>query len=541
MNAIISPLLKSSTVAGTILTGLSLGGGTCAIAQTNPNIIIIFADDMGYGDPGCYNTASKIPTPHMDAMAKRGRLFTDAHTSSAVCTPSRYSLLTGRYNWRSRLKSGVFDGFSPPLIDAGQPTIAIYLKKAGYTTACIGKWHLGMQWTRKDGSPESVDREKGGFRAGENIDFTKPIAGGPLAVGFDSYFGISGSLDMPPYCWIENDRSLNVGTATTGGSKDMFLSHTAGVIADGFKPEDVLPTLKRKTVEWLDNHLTKNKDTPFFLYLPLNSPHLPIVTNKEYMGKSQAGLYGDYVVETDDTVGAVIDALRRNGALENTLVIVTSDNGGLWFAREPIDADDRAFYKPTPRGEHLAGFGHRTNGGFRGGKADIWDGGHRVPFLVQWPARIPAGVIKTPVEVTDVFATIAEIIGKPLEDMEAPDSFSFWPAMKDSNVTKTGRPFLVHHSVNGDFSIREGDWKYMDIRGSGGFTRLAKIKPKPGEPTGQLYNMKNDNRESINRFQNEPQKAAYFAKLMEKIKNSESLRLDVRAGKYDTNLSVVQN
>ena len=514
-----------------VLMSLGVGIVGAAADTPRPNIIVILADDMGYGDLGSYNPKSKIPTPHMDQMAARGVRFTDAHTSSSVCTPTRYSLLTGRYNWRTRLKSGVLDGFSPPLIETDRPTIASFLKKAGYDTACIGKWHLGMQWTRKDGTVEDQDRSEGGtgFRSGAHIDYTKPIIGGPVAVGFDSFFGISASLDMPPYCWIEDDKCPVVPTLMREGNRDMFLSHTGGVVAEGFNAEDVLPILTKKTVQWIEQHLTKKADTPFFLYLPLNSPHLPVVPSAEYVGKSGVGLYGDFMVETDATIGAIMDALRRHGGLENTLVILTSDNGGMWHAWKPEEADDIANYKPTPRAEYNQKHGHHSNGELRGTKADIWEGGHRVPFVVQWPAKISSGVAKAPVEVTDIFATIAEIVGVPLSANDAPDSFSFRSVLMKPELAASSRPFLVHHSTRGVFSVREGSWKYAPSRGSGGFTALAMIKAKAGEATGQLYNLSEDFSETKNLFLSEPQKVAHFEALLAKVKQSQALRLEIQA------------
>jgi arylsulfatase A len=496
-----------------------------------PNVIVILADDMGYGDLSCYNPNSKITTPHMDQMAAQGVRFTDAHTSSSVCTPTRYSLLTGRYNWRTRLKSGVLDGFSPPLIEADRPTIASFLKRAGYDTACIGKWHLGMQWTRKDGALEDKDRRDGpGFRSGTDIDLSRPITGGPLAVGFDSYYGISASLDMPPYCWIENDRVVGAG-ADVGlmkENRELFLSTTPGVIAKGFELDEVLPKLKEKTVTWISEHLSKKTDTPFFLYLPLNSPHLPVVPSREFNGKSSIGLYGDFVLETDDFVGAVMAVLKRHGALENTLVILTSDNGGMWHAWNPEEADDVASYKPTPRAEYNRNAGHQSNGDLRGTKADIWEGGHRVPFIVQWPAKISSGVAKAPVEVTDIFATVAEIVGQPLQAKDAPDSFSFRSVLMQPDLAASSRPFLVHHSTRGVFSIREGSWKYVPSRGSGGFTLPAMVKPKADEATGQLYDLASDFKETKNLFLEQPQKVAHFEALLAKVKNSKALRLETQ-------------
>jgi len=350
----------------------------------------------------------------------------------------------------------------------------------------------------------------------------------PLALTIS--FGISASLDMPPYCWIEDGRVTDFPTQLIGEErKALFMTHTAGVIAKGFKPEDVLPRLTQKTVEWIGRHLTEKSDTPFFLYLPLNSPHLPVVPSAEFIGKSGVGLYGDFVMETDATIGAIMDVLRSNGALDNTLVIVTSDNGGLWHEWVPREADDVAHYKPTPRAEYNQQHGHHSNGELRGTKADIWEGGHRVPFLVQWPVKVARGVANAPIEVTDLFATISDFIGVPLPVEAAPDSFSFRDVLMNPGLAASSRPFLVHHSIRGVFSLREGPWKYVPSRGSGGFTAPAMISPDSGEATGQLYNLAMDLSETENLFQKEPAKVAHFEALLAKVQHSEALRIEILA------------
>ncbi|MBL9199755.1 MAG: arylsulfatase [Opitutaceae bacterium] len=500
-------------------------------AAARPNIVLILADDLGWGDLGCYNPQSKIATPHLDALAAGGVRFTDAHTPSSVCTPTRYGLLTGRYSWRTRLKNGVLDGFSPPLIEPGRATVAAFFKNLGYRTAAFGKWHLGMTWTRTDGTPETADRGTApGFRPGDTIDFTKPVTGGPNAVGFDHYFGISASLDMPPYCWIENDRCVGAVTAAVPDSRDMFASQGGGRGAPGFATDQVLPTLKTKTTEWIARHRRESPGQPFFVYAPLNSPHLPVAPSAAFRGKSQVGAYGDFVMETDDYVGAVVAALRAAGALDDTIVIFTADNGGLWHQWDPQEPDDLANYQPTPRGKSNRGFGHQSNAHLRGTKADIWEGGHRVPFIVSWPARAKPGVAALPVELTDVFATLAEIAGAPLAAAAAPDSFSFFPALRDPAVAKNARPFLVHHSIRGVFALRQGPWKFVEARGSGGFSKQAVVTPKAGEAAGQLYHLADDPAETKNVFSAERARVVRFNELLEKLRAGESLRRDFSAG-----------
>ncbi len=469
-----------------------------------PNVVVILADDLGWGDPQCYNAESKIPTPAIDRLAREGMKFVDAHTPSAVCTPTRYGLLTGRYCWRTRLKSSVLDGFSPPLIEPQRLTIASFLKHHGYATACVGKWHLGMQWTRIDGSRETDDRGSNGFRGGENIDFDKPISGGPLAVGFDHFFGIAASLDMPPYAWIVDDRCSPTPTSSVPTAKDtIFLNQTGGVADPDFRLDGVLPRLKQHANDWIRSHHRAHPDQPFFLYLPLNSPHLPVAPSAAFQGKSKAGIYGDFVVETDDCVGSVLETLAEIGQDQNTLVIFTSDNGGLWHAWDPVERDDLDHYKPTPRAQYTRQFGHQSNSYLRGTKADIWEGGHRVPLLIRLPNRVVAGkTCDQVVEINDLFATVAGIVGIPLPAGAGEDSRDLTPLLEGQNGPI--REFAIHHSIRGEFAIRMGDWKYIPSRGSAGFSTPRKIQPRPGHPAGQLYDLGASTSETQNVWNENP-------------------------------------
>ena len=347
-------------------------------AAKKPNIVYILADDLGYGDVKCFNPDGKIPTPNLDRLAAAGMRFTDAHSSSAVCTPTRYGLLTGRYNWRSRLQSGVLGGLSPPLIEPGRLTVPAFLQQQGYHTACIGKWHLGMDWPLQPGAEPFDDRiEKG--EQGWRVDFTKPIARGPNSVGFDYFFGLAASLDMVPYTFIENDRVTII--PTQDNAFPMMSGHTnsftrRGPAAAGFEAGAVLPTLTRKAVEYLEQRAgTAKAGTPFFLYVPLNAPHTPIAPTKEWQGRSGLNPYADFVMQTDASVGAVLHALDRLGLAPDTLVIFTSDNG----------------CSPEAKFNELRAKGHNPSASFRGTKADIFDGGHHVPFLVRWPGRVQPG------------------------------------------------------------------------------------------------------------------------------------------------------
>ena len=394
-----------------LVFALSLLGNFAIAASITPSVLVILCDDLGYGDPQCYNAQSKILTPHIDKLAAQGMRFTDAHTPSAVCTPTRYGLMTGRYCWRTWLKSGVLDGFDPPLIEPGRVTLASFLKGQGYATACIGKWHLGMTWTDTEGKPvpyrgDGLSRHRGDV----GVDFARPTQGGPLDCGFDSWFGISASLDMPPYVYLENRRASKLPTESALQSNTLFLTQSPGPIAPGFVLENVLGDLTRHAIGFIESRAEQKE--PFFLYLPLTSPHLPVVPAQEWQGKSGIGAYGDFVMETDARVGEILAAVDRAHLAENTLIIFTSDNGGLWHAWKPQESDDLQSYKPGPRGKYNAEHGHHSNAELRGSKADIWEGGHRVPFIVRWPGHVKAGVVSAAlVELNDTLATLAEITG----------------------------------------------------------------------------------------------------------------------------------
>lgn len=490
-----------------------------------PNIVVILADDLGAGDLSCYNPDSKIPTPHADRLASEGMRFTDAHTPSAVCTPTRYGLLTGRYAWRTRMTSGVLDGFSPPLIEPDRVTVASFLKERGYATACVGKWHLGLQWTKTDGTPESSDRGNKGVRPGYDIDYTKGFSGGPVALGFDRYFGISASLNMPPFCYLENDRVLHLPVVKQDRLRDAnFLATDEGLRSPDFTNCGVMPRLAGEAISFIEARATAGDQKPFFLYAPLTSPHLPVVTNQEYRGKSEAGEYGDFVVETDAFVGAILETLDRTGFAEDTLVIFTSDNGGLYHWWDAKAADDVKHYQVSGRGAHIREFGHQGNLWMRGTKADIWEGGHRVPFIVHWPGKTPAGTVSAElVELTDLLATAAAITGVELPAGAGPDSVSILPALLAEKPGKPVRGFSVHHSLSGVFAIRQGPWKLVpDHRGSGGFSQPKALDPaKEGGPKGQLYHLGEDPSETLNRYGEEPEVVARLEKLLGEVKGRE--------------------
>lgn len=508
-------------IAACVLCSFSLVSFASA-ASPHPNIVYILADDLGYGDVSCYNAQSKIQTPHVDRLAAEGVRFTDAHTPSAVCTPTRYGILTGRYAWRTRLKYRVLDGLDPPLIDADQLTVPQLLQQHGYHTACVGKWHLGMQWTDTDGNPVpavSIER-KSPPRSGSDVDYTRAITGGPTDRGFDRYFGISASLNMSPFCFIENDRPVRLPTLHQPKIATEFISVDEGVRSPDFTIAAVMPRLAGEAVDYLEQRSKQNPRQPFFLYAPLTSPHLPVIPNVEYLGSSSAGHYGDFVVETDAFVGAVLDALDRTGQADNTIVIFTSDNGGLYHYWQPQESDDVKHYQSSARGKYVQQFGHQGNAHLRGTKADIWEGGHRVPFVVRWPGKTPAGTTSDQlIELTDLMATCAGILGVDLPDGAGPDSRNALPAILGNGDTPV-RDFAVHHSLWGEFAIRRGPWKLILHRGSGGFTRPRTIDPsQEGGPPGQLYNLTDDPSETHNVWTSHPETVHELTSLLESIRS----------------------
>lgn len=490
-----------------------------------PNILVVLADDLGFGDVSCNNPQSKISTPHVDRLADEGMRFTDAHTPSAVCTPTRYGLLTGRYCWRTRLTERVLDGFDPPLIEPDQVTVASFLRQHGYATACIGKWHLGLQWTGANGQPIAavpVDRRESP-RSGHDVDFTVPFSGGPTAVGFDRFFGISASLNMSPFCYLQNDRVFRLPVLPQEKMRDTnFMAVDEGVRSPDFTIHGVMPRLAGEAIAFLEDHAASSPTRPFFLYTALTSPHLPVVTNAEYRGKSDAGEYGDFVVETDAFLGALLETLDRTGMADNTLVIFTSDNGGLYHYWEAREADDVEHYKVRGRGAHIREFGHQGNAHLRGTKADIWEGGHRVPFVVRWPGRTPAGAVSNElVELTDLLATSAAIVAAELPPGAGPDSRNILPALLNVQPEKPVRDFAVHHSLWAAFAIRQGPWKLTPHRGSGGFTIPREIDPSTaGGPAGQLYHLESDPSETTNVYDEHPEVVERLSELLNSIQTN---------------------
>lgn len=466
-----------------------------------PNIVVILADDMGYGDIGVYNPDSLVPTPNLDQLAAEGVRYTDAHSPASVCTPTRYSILTGRYAWRSRLKSGVLWGYSPLLIETDLETVPSLLKKQGYHTAGIGKWHLGFGNSEADYYGASA-RE--GKASGDDFGRLNP---GPNEIGFDYFFGIPASLDMKPYLYIENGQPYTPltgklieasGQRRYGG--DGFWRK--GQIADDFVHEEVLPTLTEKAEDYIREREVDD-EAPFFLYFALNAPHTPWLPTEKFRGTSGAGHYGDFSVQVDAVVGQIRDVLEETGELDNTLVIFTSDNGAHWL---PTDIEE---------------FGHLANGALRGQKADIHEGGHRVPFIAYWASRTPAGNISDhPLTLTDLMATFASITGDELDDDAGVDSFDFLPSLLGNSDEQPARGEMVHHALDGMFAIREGDWKLVEGLGSGGFTPPASEEPADGQPDVQLYNLRLDPAESTNVAANNPEVVERLSKTLNQVRDS---------------------
>jgi len=455
--------------------------------KARPNIVVILADDLGYGDVQCYAPGKgKIATPRLDRLAGEGMRFTDAHTPSSVCTPTRYGLLTGRYAWRTRLASGVLGGYSPPLIEAGRTTVASLLKGHGYVTACVGKWHLGWNWpawdrAKFDDAIQGQNDADKGEKKGPlwNVDWAKPIKNGPTSHGFDYYFGISASLDMPPYVYVENDRVVSPPTTTKKWLR-------AGPAAADFEAVDVVPRFTREAIGWMEKQAAAQKTSskPFFLYLPLTSPHTPIVPAAEFQGKSGVSPYGDFVQQTDAAVGQVLDALEKMGVAKETLVIFTSDNG----------------CSPAADVATLRRQGHEPSGPLRGLKSDLWEGGHRVPFLARWPGQIAAGSeCRETICLTDLLAIAAAIVEAKLPDTAGEDSDNILPLLRGEKPASRRRDATVHHSIQGRFAIRQGEWKLLFAPGSGGWG--APTDPQAAKqklPDVQLYNMAADLAESKN-------------------------------------------
>lgn len=458
-----------------------------------PNIIVVLADDLGYGDISSFNPEGKIPTPHIDQLSQEGMRFTDAHTSSSVCTPTRYGLLTGRYNWRTRLRRGVLNGRSDALIPTDRTTVASMLQDHGYHTGFIGKWHLGWNWAKKETGPAGQGQQD------NIIDFSLPVTHNPNDLGFTEAYGHSGSLDMPPYVYVHNGMATALPDTVTV-NKGKYSWWREGPTAPDFVHEEVTPHFFSRAIAYVKSRA--QEPDPFFLYLALPSPHTPILPTEPWQGKSGLNPYGDFVMMVDDYMGKLIAALDDAGISEQTLMIFTSDNG----------------CSPEANFDLLATFGHDPSYIFRGHKADIFEGGHRVPFIAKWPGKITPGSVSDEVVcTTDLMATFADVVGYSLEDNEGEDSYSLLPVMTGAAWDPPLREATVHHSIRGEFAIRKGDWKLITCPGSGGWSF-----PRPGRnddvletlPPVQLYNLADDPAETTNLYAQYPDKVSELKTLL---------------------------
>lgn len=470
-------------------------------AVSKPNLLIVYADDLGYGDVQCYNPGrGKIPTPQIDKLAAQGMRFTDGHSSSGVCSPSRYTLLTGRYHWRTRLQSGIVGLYGKPLLAPDRMTLGTLAKQHGYRTACIGKWHLGWDWPIP---PDRASLFKGDQKSGASATaahrtawrevFSQPLEGGPVTRGFDLYFGTD-VPNHPPYCFIENNRTVGIPTEFLAPSRiGNNQASLQGPAVAGWTLEPILPALGDRAVAFIAE--AAQNPEPFLLYLPLTSPHTPLAVNEPWRGASGLNAYADFVMETDALVGRVLDALEQSGQANDTLVVFTADNG----------------CAPYTGVTDLEASGHFPSGPWRGYKSDVWEGGHRVPFIVRWPGRIqPGSLCDQLVHQADLMATFADILGARLPDNAGEDSVSLLPLLEGSD--RPVREHAVSASIRGVPGLRHHAWKYIPAPGSGGWSKGG----DPLQPV-QLYNLADDPGESRNLAKNLPAKVAEMSALLEQL------------------------
>jgi len=468
--------------AGVLYTAIRMLEETIEAENSLPNLVVILVDDMGYGDPGCYNPESKIPTPHIDQLALEGMRFTDAHASGALCHPSRYGLMTGRYPFRADLSVWRKE----PTIEEDRLTLPSMLGSSGYRTAMVGKWHLGFQ-------------ENG---------YEHPLPGGPVDRGFDTYFGIRASTDIPPYFYIRNNQAVSPPTNHIEASDSPGWSPIQGAfwreggIAPDLDLKDVLPRFTEEAISVIRSHTLGNRSrNPLFLYLAYPAPHTPWLPSAEFEGRSGAGMYGDFLMMVDAEIGRVLASLDEAGMSDNTLLVFSSDNGPVWYD------------------EDVQRFGHDASGGFRGMKGDAWEAGHRMPFIVRWPGQVkPGSVSDQLVGFPDMLATMAELTGFVLPEGDPGDSYSFLPVLLgDQPENQSVRPVWLMESANGTMVIRSGEWKLIDQLGSGGFSKPGHIEPGPGDPVGQLYDLSKDPGETNNLYDQQPEIVERLKKEMDRV------------------------
>ena len=466
-----------------------------AAAAREPNVVVILADDLGFGDVAALNPESRIPTPNLDALASQGMTFVDAHTPSSVCTPTRYGLLTGRYAWRTRLKRGVLNGYGEPLLAPDRATIGSFLRDRGYRTGIVGKWHLGLGFAKT---------------ASGEFDFEEPVSDGPHTHGFDESFVIPASLDFPPYVYIRDGEITGYPLGEQPALKfPRFMR--PGELASDLDPVKVLDDLVRESSDFIARQAQEGR--PFLLYLPLTAPHKPVWPGERFQGKTDLGPYGDFVVHVDAAVGGVLQAIDTAGVRDGTLVIFTSDNGSFMYRRRTAAESD---HTDDPTIQAYRSTSHTSNYVYRGTKADIWESGHRVPFFARWPGEIrPGSVQREAVCLTDVFATLAEILGEPLPADAAEDSFSLLPLFRGRRPDRPRAP-VIHHSSGGMFAIRDGRWKLVAGNGSGG---REKPSGKPFERPYQLFDLDSDPSEKRNVYDRNPMVARRLEQALDRIRS----------------------
>jgi arylsulfatase A-like enzyme len=508
-----------------INTALSIIGaqslfGLLSAQPAQPNIVFILADDMGYGDVKFFNKAGKTETPNIDLLANEGVAFAEAFSSAGVSTPSRYGILTGRYCFRSPLKSGAINGHGKPVIEKDRRTIASALKDKGYATAIIGKWHLGVEWQKKDNNLPLVPETQ--YAKVSNVDYRQAVTYGPNNYGFDYSYILPASLDMPPYLFLKNgklvgNKIVQISDVYPLRKSDTQLDYDsvhsdndgvywgrgvwwrAGEMAANFRVERCLQDITKESLCFIQKQA--NKKHPFFLYMPLTSPHTPWVADGKFKNKGQLGDYGNFVAQTDDVVGQVVARLKKLGIYENTLIIFSSDNGGAW-TKQDIDK-----------------WHHNSNDGRRGQKADVFDGGHHIPLIVSWKSKFDNKVISQPVSLVDIFSTLSDITDYQIKATEAEDSYSMLPLLQKKGNSK--RKAVIFHSASGMFGIRQGDWKLIEGLGSGGFTAPKFEKQQPNGPKYQLYNIKTDPLEQENLYLQYPEIATELLTKLQLVKKQQ--------------------
>jgi len=513
--------LKSIELAGLFLLfpAEHIAAKTAEKDNRSPNIVFIFADDMGYGDVSALNPAARTKTPAIDKLVSEGIAFTEAHASASVCTPSRYGLLTGRYAFRSEDGAGGINGFHKSVIEPGRETLASVLKKDGYNTACIGKWHLGVDWHTREGTGEPEQDPETGY---SNVDYSKKVSGGPNDFGFDYSFIHTASLDIPPYLFIRNHEVIDPDVILTSDHYPVRREDTEfawdsihtkeddiywekgvwwreGEMSRSFRIEDCHTEIVEEGVAYIEKQEKENPNEPFFLYLPLTGPHTPWMPTEQFKGQSNAGLYGDFIFNIDDAVKQIKEVLKREGIYDNTMLIFASDNGAYW-PQEEVEL-----------------YAHDSNQGRKGQKGDVWDGGHRIPLVISWPSQIKkSSEYPHLISLTDFFATFCDFTGQEPGEDSGEDSFSFWKVLtgeKDAPI----RHSMVHHSVSGFYSLRIENWKYIDGLGSGGFSHPTRLTPEKNGPKSQLYNLNDDPLESQNLFFQHPEKLSELSIALREI------------------------